>query len=146
MLRRRAPRLLLRLPGELLLRFADRTFRALLLKLPPRMTRLEPVGLSPLEESLAQVPCCGLLGMAQQALHGVHQPAFVNMSLTIRLFAGSHGVLEAGPPRPLEAGPYAEKPGIPKRKSPARPELTARLSLSGPVSGGRARRRGTSAN
>ena len=35
--------LLLRLPGELLLRFADHTFRALLLKLPPRMTRLEPI-------------------------------------------------------------------------------------------------------
>ena len=34
--------LLLRLPGELLLRFADRTLWALLLKLPPRMTRLEP--------------------------------------------------------------------------------------------------------
>lgn len=34
--------LLLRLSGELLLRFADRMFWALLLKLPPRMTRFEP--------------------------------------------------------------------------------------------------------
>ena len=34
---------LLRLSGELLLRYADRTFWALLLKLPPRRTRLEPV-------------------------------------------------------------------------------------------------------
>lgn len=35
--------LLLRLDGLFLLRFADRTFWALLLKLPPRMTRFEPV-------------------------------------------------------------------------------------------------------
>ena len=34
--------LLLRLPGELLLRFADRTFLALLFQLPPRFTRFEP--------------------------------------------------------------------------------------------------------
>ena len=34
--------LLLRLPGSLLLRFADRTFLALLFQLPPRFTRFEP--------------------------------------------------------------------------------------------------------
>lgn len=34
--------LLLRLPGELLLRLADRTFLALLFQLPPRFTRFEP--------------------------------------------------------------------------------------------------------
>lgn len=34
--------LLLRLPGELLLRFADRTFLALLFQLPPRSTRFKP--------------------------------------------------------------------------------------------------------
>lgn len=34
--------LLLRLPGALLLRFADRTFLALLFQLPPRFTRFEP--------------------------------------------------------------------------------------------------------
>ena len=41
-LTRRKPMLLLRLPGELLLRFADRTFLALLFQLPPRFTRFEP--------------------------------------------------------------------------------------------------------
>jgi len=41
-LARRKPRLLLRLPGALLLRFADRTLRALLFQLPPRLTRLAP--------------------------------------------------------------------------------------------------------
>ena len=39
---RRKPRLLLRLPGEFLLRFADRQFLALLFQLPPRFTRFEP--------------------------------------------------------------------------------------------------------
>lgn len=34
--------LLLRLPGSLLFRFADRQFLALLFQLPPRFTRLEP--------------------------------------------------------------------------------------------------------
>ena len=38
----RKPRLLLRLPGELLLRFATRQFVAVLFQLPPRFTRLEP--------------------------------------------------------------------------------------------------------
>ena len=47
--------LLLRLPGELLLRFADRTLWALLLKLPPRLTRLEPVSALTLK-LLAQPP------------------------------------------------------------------------------------------
>lgn len=45
MLRRRTtrnPRLLLRLPGELLLRLATRQFFALLFQLPPRFTRLDP--------------------------------------------------------------------------------------------------------
>ena len=46
---------LLRLPGELLLRFADRTCWALLLKLPPRLTRLEPVSALTLK-LLAQPP------------------------------------------------------------------------------------------
>ena len=35
--------LLLRLPGVLLLRFADRQFCALLFQLPPRLTRFEPL-------------------------------------------------------------------------------------------------------
>ena len=39
----RKPRLLFRLPGELLLRFADRQFLGLLFQLPPRFTRFEPV-------------------------------------------------------------------------------------------------------
>ena len=38
----RKPRLLLRLPGEFLLRFADRAFCAVLFQLPPRLTRLVP--------------------------------------------------------------------------------------------------------
>ena len=42
-LTRRSPTLLLRLSGELLLRFADRQFLALLFQLPPRITRLEPI-------------------------------------------------------------------------------------------------------
>jgi len=37
----RTPRLLLRIVGALLLRFADRAFAAVLLKLPPRLTRFE---------------------------------------------------------------------------------------------------------
>ncbi len=36
------PRLVFRLSGVFLLRFADRQFLALLLQLPPRFTRLEP--------------------------------------------------------------------------------------------------------
>jgi hypothetical protein len=36
--------LLLRLPGLLLLRLADRQFWALLFQLPPRFTRFEPFG------------------------------------------------------------------------------------------------------
>ena len=39
---RRKPRLLLALPGELLLRLATRQLVALLFQLPPRFTRLEP--------------------------------------------------------------------------------------------------------
>lgn len=39
---RRKPTLLLRLPGALLLRFAERQFCALLFQLPPRNTRFEP--------------------------------------------------------------------------------------------------------
>ncbi len=39
----RKPRLLLRLPGSLLLRFAARQFCALLFHDPPRLTRFEPV-------------------------------------------------------------------------------------------------------
>ena len=42
-LERRKPRLLLRLPGSLLLRIADRQFCASLFQLPPRITRLEPL-------------------------------------------------------------------------------------------------------
>ena len=41
-LARRRPRLLLRLPGVFLLRFADRQFLALLFQLPPRLTRSDP--------------------------------------------------------------------------------------------------------
>ena len=41
-LERRNPRLLFRFDGELLLRFADRQFLALLFQLPPRLTRFEP--------------------------------------------------------------------------------------------------------
>ena len=39
---RRKPKLLFRLSGELLLRFADRQFTALLFQPPPRFTRCEP--------------------------------------------------------------------------------------------------------
>ena len=38
----RKPRLLFRLPGSFLLRFADRQFAGSLFQLPPRFTRLEP--------------------------------------------------------------------------------------------------------
>ena len=41
-LSRRKPRLSLRLPGALWLRYADRQFLASLFQLPPRMTRFEP--------------------------------------------------------------------------------------------------------
>ena len=41
-LARRKPKLLFRLSGEFLLRFAERQFLALLFQLPPRLTRLEP--------------------------------------------------------------------------------------------------------
>ncbi len=41
-LSRRKPRLLSRLSGVSLLRFADRQFLASLIQLPPRLTRLEP--------------------------------------------------------------------------------------------------------
>jgi len=43
----RAPMLLLRLVGVLLLRFATRKFDALLLKFPPRITRLEAPSSTP---------------------------------------------------------------------------------------------------
>jgi len=39
--------LLLVLPGLLLLRLAQRALLALLFQLPPRITRLEPVGIRP---------------------------------------------------------------------------------------------------
>ena len=52
---RRKPRLLLRLSGELLLRFETRQFLALLFQLPPRLTRLEPFIL----HHINQIgPCC----------------------------------------------------------------------------------------
>jgi hypothetical protein len=41
-LKTRKSRLLLRLSGELLLRFAQRQLDALLFQLPPRLTRFEP--------------------------------------------------------------------------------------------------------
>ena len=40
---KRKPRLLLRLSGLFLLRFAERQFLALLFQLPPRFTRFEPM-------------------------------------------------------------------------------------------------------
>ena len=43
----RKPRLLFRLSGVFLLRFADRQFLALLFQLPPRFTRFEPHDRSP---------------------------------------------------------------------------------------------------
>jgi hypothetical protein len=42
-LERRKPRLLFRLSGELLLRFAERQLFALLFHEPPRLTRFEPL-------------------------------------------------------------------------------------------------------
>ncbi len=47
----RNPKLFQRLPGELLLRFAERAFLAELFQLPPRLTRLEPSG--PVAEHIA---------------------------------------------------------------------------------------------
>jgi len=44
LLERRKPMLLLRLFGRLLLRLAERQFLALLFQLPPRITRLLPLG------------------------------------------------------------------------------------------------------
>ena len=41
-LARRNPRLLLRFPGEFLLRFATRAFAGVLFQDPPRLTRFEP--------------------------------------------------------------------------------------------------------
>ena len=46
-LARRKPRLLLRLPGSFLLRYAERQLSASLFQLPPRLTRLEPVSCQP---------------------------------------------------------------------------------------------------
>jgi hypothetical protein len=46
-LARRKPRLLSRLPGSFLLRFAERQFLALLFQLPPRLTRFEPTTAHP---------------------------------------------------------------------------------------------------
>jgi hypothetical protein len=43
----RKPRLLFRLSGVFLLRFADRQFAASLFQLPPRLTRFEPHDRSP---------------------------------------------------------------------------------------------------
>jgi hypothetical protein len=43
----RKPRLLFRLSGVFLLRFAERQFLALLFQLPPRFTRFEPHDRSP---------------------------------------------------------------------------------------------------
>ena len=43
----RKPRLLFRLSGEFLLRFADRQLEALLFQPPPRFTRIEPYDRSP---------------------------------------------------------------------------------------------------
>ncbi len=44
---RRKPSLLFRLPSKFLLRFAERQFELELLKLPPRLTRLEPPLITP---------------------------------------------------------------------------------------------------
>jgi hypothetical protein len=44
---RRKPRLLFRLSGVFLLRFAERAFVALLFQLPPRFTRFEPIDHAP---------------------------------------------------------------------------------------------------
>ena len=49
----RKPRLLFRLSGLFLLRFADRQFLALLFQLPPRFTRFEPTGNPPNTQSVA---------------------------------------------------------------------------------------------
>ena len=43
----RKPRLLLRLAGSFLLRFAERQLKALLFQLPPRLTRLDEPHLTP---------------------------------------------------------------------------------------------------
>ena len=61
-LRRRNPRLLLRLPGAFLLRFDARQLRALLFQLPPRFTRFEPVSAVTPAPTIAQTAACAPAG------------------------------------------------------------------------------------
>ena len=67
--------LLLRLSGLFLLRFAERKFSGLLFQEPPRTTRRDRSGPSPLEyypgkNLFPQAHCIGLFGMTYPALHG----------------------------------------------------------------------------
>ena len=83
-LTRRTPKLLLRLPGSLLLRFAERTLAGLLFQLPPRFTRLEPLGPSsqvhhcrkPLS---AQCQGIGVNHVADHAAHRARKQGFVDI-------------------------------------------------------------------
>ena len=67
-LAKRNPRLLLRLPGLLLLRLAARALLALLFQLPPRVTRFEPVCLlSPGPRSASGGPRPGAASSCRRA-------------------------------------------------------------------------------
>jgi hypothetical protein len=54
-LARRKPRLLLRLPGSFLLRYAERQLSASLFPAPPRITRLEPLSRQPSREESSTI-------------------------------------------------------------------------------------------
>ena len=82
-LARRKPRLLLRLPGLFLLRFAERAFSAVLFHEPPRITRLEPPRLSAQKQRvpnqpLPQVPSIGMGDVGEQAVGAVDQLLFID--------------------------------------------------------------------
>ena len=102
-LKRRKPTLLLRLSDELLLRFADRVFWALLLKLPPRITRLEPVvsssshSLPCAEEIPAQMQGVRMLEVSQHTFHGLHTSAFIELSFAVCLLPLIHLALKPSP-------------------------------------------------
>lgn len=88
---RRKPRLLLRLPGVLLLRFATRQFLALLFQLPPRFTRFDPLfdyHLFPLfPYTLSGRTCCRRA--AQRKPVGQHAPHIPPRSILL-WYACSH--------------------------------------------------------
>ena len=130
----RTPRLLLRMDGALLLRFAERALHAALLKLPPRLTRfralwaryLSDVFCDPplyrnqlrLSASVSPAPRCSVTDRTQSAsCHSSRSPCSCSHTLCLRrrrvrfTFSGRRRVVPRAQNRSRQSGRSSPSPG-----------------------------------